>query len=266
MMASLFQDKIALVTGSGRGIGKAIALHFAELGADIVVNFFRNRAPAEAVVAEIQQMGRRAWLVKADIGEKQGLDILFDAVKDQVGGLDLLIMNAASGYNRPVMEQRIKGWDWTMNINARAALFAAQRAAPLMQARGGGAIVNISSPGSTRVLPEYVVVGASKAALEALTRYLAVELAEMNIVVNAVSPGVVWTDALQHFSAMSQDEHLLEKATRLTPAGRLVSPEDIARVVAFLCTPAAFMIRGQTILVDGGYTLPIQGVSLNRQG
>ena len=266
MMASLFQDKIALVTGSGRGTGKAIALHFAELCADIVVNFFRNRAPAEAGVAEIQQMGRRAWMVKADIGEKQGLDILFDAVKDQVGGLDWLIMNAASGYNRPVMEQRIKGWDWTMNINARAALFAAQRAAPLMQARGGGAIVNISSPGSTRVLQEYVVVGASKAALEALTRYLAVELAEMNIVVNAVSPGVVWTDALQHFSAMSQDEHLLEKATRLTPAGRLVSPEDIARVVAFLCTPAAFMIRGQTILVDGGYTLPIQGVSLNRQG
>lgn len=256
----IFEGKIALVTGSGRGIGKAIATHFAQSGADIVVNFFRNRAPAQATVDAIREIGRRAWLVKADIGDEQGLNDLFDTIEKQVGGLDFLVMNAASGYNRPVMQQRVKGWDWTLNINARAALFAAQRAAPLMQSRGGGAIVNISSPGSLRVLPEYVVVGASKAALEAITRYLAVELAAMNIVVNAVSPGVVWTDALQHFSAIRQDDNLLEKAKQLTPAGRLVSPEDVAQVVAFLCSPAASMIRGQTILVDGGYTLPIQGI------
>lgn len=262
----LFENKIALVTGSGRGIGKAIALHLAHLGADVVVNFFRNRAPAQATVDAIQEIGRRAWLLKADIGDEQELDFLFDEIKKRAGGLDFLIMNAASGYNRSVMKQRVKGWDWTMNINARAALFAAKRAAPLMQARGGGAIVNISSPGSMRVLPEYVVVGASKAALEAVTRYLAVELAQKNIVVNAVSPGVVWTDALQHFSAIRQDDNLMEKALQLTPAGRLVSPEDVAQVVAFLCTPAAYMIRGQTILVDGGYTLPIQGIALDWQG
>jgi enoyl-[acyl-carrier protein] reductase III len=176
------------------------------------------------------------------------------------GGLDFLISNAASGYNRPVMQQRPKGWEWTLNINARALLFAAQRAAPLMQSRGGGAIVSISSPGSTRVLPDYVVVGASKAALEAVTRYLAVELAPMNIVVNAVSPGLVLTDALKHFAAIRQDEDIIARAISLTPAGRIVLPEDIAAVVAFLCSPAASMIRGQTILVDGGYTLPIPGV------
>jgi enoyl-[acyl-carrier protein] reductase III len=156
------------------------------------------------------------------------------------------------------MEQKPKGWDWTMNINARALLFAAQKAAPLMEKRGGGAIIALSSPGSTRVLPEYVVVGASKAALEAITRYLAVELAPKNIVVNAVSPGVVATEALQHFATMQAEENLLERVVQLTPAGRLITPEDVAGVVAFLCSPAASMIRGQTILVDGGATLPFQ--------
>jgi enoyl-[acyl-carrier protein] reductase III len=250
-----FANKIVLVTGSGRGIGRVIALHFARLGADVVVNFFRNRAPADSTAAEVRALGRRAWLVKADVGNMEDLDRLFVEIEQGVGGLDYLICNAASGYNRPVMEQKPKGWDWTMNINARAALFAAQRAAPLMERRGGGAIVNLSSPGATRVLPDYVVVGASKAALEAVTRYLAVELAPKNIIVNAVSPGVVLTDALKHFDAVRRDEQIIETAVGRTPAGRLVTPQDVAEVVAFLCTPAASMIRGQVILVDGGYTL-----------
>jgi enoyl-[acyl-carrier protein] reductase III len=134
-------------------------------------------------------------------------------------------------------------------------LFAAQRAVPLMEKRGGGQIVSISSPGSSRVLSDYVVVGASKAAIESLTRYLAVELAPKNIIVNAVSPGIVETDALKHFDAMA-DKSVIQKAIAATPAGRLVTPEDVADVVAFLCTPAASMIRGQVIVVDGGYILP----------
>ncbi|MBU1660373.1 MAG: SDR family oxidoreductase [Chloroflexi bacterium] len=171
------------------------------------------------------------------------------------------IINAASGFNRPVMEQRPKGWDWSMNINARALLFAAQRAVPLMEARGGGSIVGITSPGSTRVLPDYVSVGTSKAALESLIRYLAVELASKNIVVNAVSPGIVLTEALQHFDALREDEDMIERAGKLTPAGRIATPEAIAGVVAFLCTPAAERIRGQVIVVDGRYTLPVPGVA-----
>jgi enoyl-[acyl-carrier protein] reductase III len=250
-----FENKIALITGSGRGIGRVIALHFARLGADIVVNFFRNRPPAEATAAEIRALGRSAWVVKADIGGLDDLNRLFDEVEREAGGLDFLVCNAASGYNRPVMEQKPKGWEWTMNINARAALFAAQRAALLMEGRGGGAMVNISSPGAERVLPDYVVVGASKAALEAVTRYLAVELSPKNIVVNAVSPGMVLTEALDYFDAVRQDEHIIERAVGRTPAGRLVTPQDVAEVVAFLCTPAASMVRGQVILIDGGYTL-----------
>ncbi len=252
-----FAGKTALVTGSGRGIGRAIALHFARLGADVVVNFFRNRAPAEQTVANIESLGRRALLVKANIGDLDDLNRLFDETERAFGGLDILVHNAASGYNRPVLEQKPKGWDWTMNINARALLFAAQRAVPLMERRGGGHIVSITSPGGRFVLPEYVVVGASKAALEALTRYLAVELAPFNIVVNAVSPGVVETEALRHFDA-TQERGLIERVARETPAGRLVTPQDVAEVVAFLCSPAAHMIRGQVLTVDGGYTLRLR--------
>ena len=251
----LFGNKVVLVTGSGRGIGRAIALHFARNGADVVVNFFRNRAPAEETAHEIEALGRRVLLVKADVGELDDLNHLFDEIEQTFGGLDIFIHNAASGYNRPVLEQKPKGWDWTMNINARSLLFATQRAVPLMEKRGGGRIVSISSQGSNRVLPDYVVVGASKAALESLTRYLAVELAPKKIIVNAVSPGIVETDALKHFDMLA-DKSILQKAISSTPAGRLVTPEDVAGVVAFLCTPAASMICGQVIVVDGGYTLP----------
>ncbi len=260
MNPQIFQNKIALVTGSGRGIGRAIALHLAELGADLVINFFRNRKPAEETANLIREKGRQALVVKANIGEIDQIQSLFDQVESAFGGLDLLVHNAASGFNRPALEQRPKGWDWSMNINARSLLFMAQRAVPLMEKRGGGAIVSISSPGGGRVLPDYVSVGASKAALESLTRYLAVELGPHNIVVNAVSPGIVLTDALQHFNALREDANLVERALSLTPAGRLVTPEDVASLVAFLCSPQAAMIRGQVIVIDGGYTLPVPGV------
>jgi enoyl-[acyl-carrier protein] reductase III len=251
-----FEGKVALITGSGRGIGRAIALHLAERGADMIVNFFRNRVPAEETAHEIEKLGRKAVVVKADIGDPEGIEHLFAETDKAFGALDILVCNAASGYNRPVMEQRVKGWDWTMNINARSALFCAQKAVPLMIRRGRGYIVNQSSIGSQRVLPDYVVVGASKAALEAVTRYLAIELSPLGIVVNALSAGMVLTDALHHFPDMR--EHFEERAAYAlehTPAGRLLTAEDVAGVVAFLCSPEASMIRGQTILVDGGAAL-----------
>jgi enoyl-[acyl-carrier protein] reductase III len=254
-----FEGKVALVTGSGRGIGKAIALHFAKGGADLVINFFRNRAPAEETAQVIREIGRDALVVKANVGEIEGINKLFDSVESAYGRLDILVCNAASGYNRPVMEQKPKGWNWTMNINARSVLFSSQRAAPLMQKSGGGHIVSISSPGSFRVMPDYVVVGASKAAMEALTRYLAVELGPLGIVVNAVSPGVVETDALKHFDLL-KDDQIIPKVIEQTPAGRIATPQDVANLVAFLCTKEAEMIRGQVIVLDGGFTLPIQGI------
>jgi enoyl-[acyl-carrier protein] reductase III len=251
-----------MITGAGRGIGRAIALHFAQLGADIVVNYLRHRTTAEATVSDIRSLGRQAWAVKADIGKIEGIESLFAEMERHSTegglppGLDFLIHNAASGFNHPTMEQTPEGWEWTMNINARSLLFMAQKVVPLMELRGGGAIVSLSSPGSARVLPDYVAVGASKAALEALTRYLAVEFAPKNIAVNAVSPGMVLTDGLKHFEAVRSEEGIAAKAISLTPARRMVTPEDVAGLVAFLCSPAARMICGQTIVIDGGFTLP----------
>lgn len=252
-MSSL-TNKVALVTGSGRGIGKAIALRLAQAGAHIVVNFFRNRQPAEETAEEIRALGVQALVVKANVGDLDDLAHLYQEIETRFGRLDILVHNAASGYNRPVMEQKPRGWDWTMNINARSLLFGAQHAAKLMAE--GGAIVAISSLGSVRVLPDYVLVGTSKAAIESLVRYLGVEFGPMGISVNAVSPGVVQTDALTHFATFRDGgEDLIGELIEQTPTGRLCTPEDVANVVLFLCSPAAKMICGQTIIMDGGQSL-----------
>lgn len=250
--------KIALVTGSGRGIGRAIALRLARDGANVVINYVRNETPARETLDQVLNLGVRALLVKANLSKVEEIEDLFTQINKEFSGLDIFISNAASGFNRPGLQQKISGWDWTINVNARAFLFSVQQAVPLMANRGGGHIVAISSPGSQRVLPDYIAVGASKAALESLTRYLAVELAPQNIRVNAVSPGLVLTDALQHFASLSQPE-TIPHAIKNTPAGRLVTPEDVAGVVSFLCSPDAAMICGQVLIVDGGYTLITPG-------
>jgi enoyl-[acyl-carrier protein] reductase III len=251
-----FSDKVALVTGSGRGIGRAIALRLAECGADLVINYVHNQQPAEEIAEEIRALGRDALVVRANIGKMDALDNLFTQIKEHYGHLDILVANAASGFNRPAMQQKESGWDHTLNVNTRSFLFAVQQAVPLMVKSGQGKIVAITSPGAERVMPEYVAVGASKAALNALVRYLAVELAPQDISVNAISPGIVETDALKHFTFM-QDEQVIPRAIAATPAGRLVTPQDIANAVCFLCSPLAEMIRGQVLVVDGGYTLPV---------
>jgi enoyl-[acyl-carrier protein] reductase III len=188
------------------------------------------------------------------VADEHNIDGLFAQVRERYGYLDILINDAASGVNRSALELGAKHWDWTLNVNARAAWLCASQAAPLMQARGGGAVVSLSSLGSGRVMRDYFLVGVSKAALESLTRYLAVELAPLGVRVNAVSGGLVETDALKSFD---WGRDVIQETRRRTPAGRMVEPEDMARVVVFLCTDAASMIRGQTIVVDGGYSLLI---------
>jgi len=254
-MAYDFSGKTALITGSGRGVGRVTALHLARQGADIIINYLRKKTAAEETAHEIEALGRKVLLVRADMGEPEDIDRLFSEIESNFAGLDILVNNAASGYARGVMEQKVKGWDWTMNINARAALFTSQKAVPLMQKRGGGYIVNVSSIGSVRTLPDYVVIGASKSALEAITRYCAVEFSNFNIVVNAVSPGIIDTDALNYFNLSR--EVMVEGAAARTPAGRIVQPQDVANCIAFLCSPDASMIRGQVIVIDGGYLIAV---------
>jgi enoyl-[acyl-carrier protein] reductase III len=245
--------RVALITGASRGIGRAIALELARRGADIVVNYLRKRAAAEAVVAEIEALGQRAIAVKANVGEAEQVDALFEQLTAAFGRCDILIGNAATGVVRRITEIEDKHWDWTLDVNARSILRCARKAVPLMEAHGWGRIVGITSFGSARVFAEYGVIGVSKAAIEALIRYLAVDLAPRGIIVNAVSPGVVDTDALKYFP-IDLERTLREGASR-TPAGRLAAPEDVAKVVAFLCSDDAAMIVGQTVVVDGGWSI-----------
>jgi len=241
------EGRLALVTGGGRGIGQAIALKLASQGADIIVNFFRHRESAEKTAKDIEALGVKAETIRANVGDPAKIEEMFDMIGNKFGHLDILINNAASGVGRPVMDVDVKAWEWTMDINARACLLCAQRAAKLMEERGGK-IVSISSLGSPFVLPNYSIVGISKAALEALTRYLAIELAPQGICVNAVAASAVETEALKFYFK----EGLVKDVRQVTPAGRMVIPEDVANVVAFLCSEEAFMIRGQTVVVDGG--------------
>jgi enoyl-[acyl-carrier protein] reductase III len=251
-----FKDKIVLVTGGSRGIGHSITLRFASLGATVVIDFFRNRAAAEATAEEVIACGGKALVVKANVGEPEKIKALFAEIKKNFGCLDILVNNAASGVGRPAMELDAQAWDWTFNINARAFLFCAQEAAHLMEGRPGK-IVAISSLGSQLAMPRYTAVGVSKAALEALTRYLAIELAPRNICVNAVAASAVETEALKYYTPEQRDLMLWQS----TPAGRMVQPDDVAKVVVFLCSQDAFMIRGQTVVVDGGVSVaPIFGL------
>jgi enoyl-[acyl-carrier protein] reductase III len=244
--------KVAVVTGSSRGIGKAIALRLAKEGYDIVVNYARSKTAALETAKEIEALGRKALVVKANVGDVEKIKAMFAQVDEAFGRVDVLINNAASGVLRPAMELEESHWNWTMDINSKALLFCAQEAARRMEKAGGGKIVSISSLGAIRYLENYTAVGVSKAAVESLTRYLAVELAPKNISVNAVSGGAIDTDALKHFP---NREELLADAAAKTPAGRMVKPEDIVNAVMFLLSDEAEMIRGQTIIVDGGRSL-----------
>ncbi|WP_430535122.1 enoyl-[acyl-carrier-protein] reductase FabL [Listeria rocourtiae] len=245
-------NKVALVTGSSRGIGREIALDLAKQGYDIAINFARSPSKAQEVAQEVESLGQKAVLVRANVGDIEKLKRMFAEVDEAFGRLDVLVNNAASGVLRPIMELNESHWDWTMDINAKALLFASQEAAKRMQKTGGGKIVSLSSVGAIRYLENYTTVGVSKAAVESLTRYLAVELAPLGISVNAVSGGLIETEALDHFP---NREELLADAIAKTPAGRMVEAQDLVKAVSFLVSDQADMIRGQTIIVDGGRTL-----------
>jgi enoyl-[acyl-carrier protein] reductase III len=244
-----FDGASVFVTGGSRGIGKAIALRFAQLGAlRVAIGYLRNDRAAEATAEELRAAGSEAVLVRGNVSSDRVLREVAE-----LGSLDAVIHSAATGVIRPALEIEKKHWDWTLDANAYALLALAKAAAPQMQP--GSSIVAISSLGSTRVLENYVVVGTSKAALESLVRYLAVELAPQGIRVNAVSAGVVETEALEHFP--NKDE-MVRQGIQRSPTGRLVEPEDLADAVTWLCSPGAEMVRGHTLVVDGGFSLLAQ--------
>jgi enoyl-[acyl-carrier protein] reductase III len=243
--------KHALVTGGSRGIGRAICKRLAEHGARVCFNYLRNREAAAEAVRQIAAVGPEPLEVRANVADEEHLKNLFDTVTKEFGKLDVLVSNAALGVLKPVTELREKDWRWTMDINARALVPLARGAIQLMGDRGGS-IIAVSSLGATHAIPFYGAVGASKAALEALVRHLAIENAAKGVRVNVVSGGAVDTDALKFFP--NRDE-ILRDSLKRTPAGRLVTPEDMADAVLFLCSDLAKMVHGQTLIVDGGCSI-----------
>lgn len=242
------------MTGSSRGIGRAIALRFAEHGANLVINYLRKRSEANETAAAIRKFGVKCLVVKANVGNEDDIEAMFRQIEDEYGWLDILVSNAASGVLKPAHQLTVRHWEWAMNINARALLPLSQHASRLMSKspNGGGHIIAVSSLGAVRAIENYAAVGASKAALESLVRHLAVEMAPCGINVNVVQAGAVDTEALKHFP---NREEILENTRRRIPAGRMLTPEDVADVTLLLCSDLARMIQGQTIVVDGGYSI-----------
>ncbi len=242
--------KVALVTGSSRGIGRGIALKLAQAGADVTINYLRQKSKADETAAAIEAEGSQALIVRANVAEEKEVEQMFAAIRARFGRLDVLVSNAASGILKSALELNLRYWHWTLDINAGCLIPLARGAVDLMPA--GGSIVAVSSLGAVRAIPNYAAVGASKAALESLVRHLAVELAPRKIRVNAISAGLVETDAIRHFPDSAE---MIAQTKRRTPADRLTEPEDVANTVLFLCSDLAQMIVGQTLVVDGGYSI-----------
>lgn len=249
-MYESLQGKRAVVLGGSRGIGRAIALRLAREGCTVIVNYARSAEAAEQTAADCRALGVDAEAMRADVGDAEQVRALFSVVKER-GGLDILVNNAARGLERPrpAIEQRPRHLHETMEVNLFGPWAAAQAALPLLKARGGGSIVNLLTPGSFHYMADYSAVGVTKAALASLTMYLAVELAPQGIRVNGVSAGWVEGSDGEH----SYRAEVSDKVRPYVPAGRNVHPDDVASVVAWVCSDQAPMLVGQTIHIDGGF-------------
>jgi enoyl-[acyl-carrier protein] reductase III len=245
-----FENKVALVTGGTKGIGKAVALRLAKGGADVAVNYFRSRDAANETVAELEELGSDAIAIRANVGKHELLHRVFDTIREKYGRLDILISNAALGLYTDALSIDDKAWDLSMHTNAQAFLLCVQHCVDMMPE--GAKIVTLSSLGSHRYIDGYAAIGVSKAAIENLTKYLAYELAHKRINVNCVSGGFIDTDALKSFPSY---DAMLEEVVRRTPFGRVGTADDVAGVISFLCSDEARWITGQTVIVDGDYTL-----------
>ena len=244
------KGKVAFVSGGTRGIGFSVAEKLARKGANVVINYFRSRQSAEEAVEKIKSYGVDCFAHRANMGNHDQIPAIFEAIKERFGKLDILVSNAALGLYRDLLEVDDKAWDLSMHTNARAFLHCVQIGAKLMPDHSR--IVTLSSLGSIRYIPGYSAIGVSKAALENIVRYAAIELAPRQITVNCVSGGFIDTRALSVFPNF---ETMKSEVSQRTPFGRIGKPEEVADVVVFLATPAASWITGQTVIVDGGYSL-----------
>ena len=249
IMIQTLTNKVALITGGARGIGKATALKLADSGCDIAVVYYNSSDEAEQLVQAIQSKGRRAIALQANVADQQSVKDMFNSFREHFDHLNFLISNAASGVLKPALKMSTKHWRWCMETNALALNHLVSAGLELMQPKGR--VIALSSLGAERAIPNYAFIGASKAALEALVRSLSIELAPYQITANTVSAGVVDTDALKYFP---NREHLIEEYNQRSLSDRALLPEDVANAIYLLCLPEADMINGHTLFVDAGYS------------
>lgn len=241
-------DKVAIVTGGGRGIGRAIALGLADSGAKVAVTA-RSKDQLDAVVEEIKVKGKEAIAIEADLMSMDSIAAIVNTTVKEFGKVDILINNAARSFMRPLMDLREDGYDKIFDVNVKAAFMLSREAAKAMMNQGGGKIVNITTVGAVRGGAGMGIYHASKAALTMLTKCMAVEWAGLNINVNAVGPGLTKTPFSEPIWSNPEIEAAI--ASRI-PKGRLAEAEEVVGAVLFLCTENAHYITGETIYVDGG--------------
>ncbi|MBM7567732.1 SDR family NAD(P)-dependent oxidoreductase [Paenibacillus sacheonensis] len=247
-MSGKLQDRIAIVTGGSRGIGRGISHVLAEAGAFVVVNYTNNEAAALEVVAGIQGKGGRAEAAQADVGVKADIDRMMDGIEERHGRIDILVNNAGICPFNGFFDIDEETWHRTINVNLGGTFFCSQRAATAMRRNGGGAIVNISTVTSARGSRDQVHYASSKGGINSLTNAMAYEVGKYGIRVNSILCGGVWTDINAH----QRTEAAVAGITSRLPLGRAGLPEDLGKAVLFLASPDAEWVTGAHLAVDGG--------------
>ena len=249
-----FEGKKVLVTGSGTGIGRGVALEFAREGADVVLHYAHSDEGARSAVEEIRSMGRRATAFKANFEDVDEVTRLGAEAIEFLGGINCLVNNAGITFNKPFLQITRQQYDTVFNVNMRAQFFLTQQAVRHMVDHGGGAICNLTSIHGLQGAPEHGVYAATKGAIIAYTRTLGIELAHKGIRINAIAPGWVMVENHKKIFPGYTEEGAMEDARNSVPLGRPGFPREIARLALFLCSEDAQYIIGQTIVADGGTT------------